>query len=161
MDKINDGTRVTLRSVVEFPLYMRAQTYNGDICIPAGAKKWRGMTAEELHMQVLRDNKIFTGTDGLGKNARVVIEDDDVRAYVFDMEKDESGKLPTQTVFDREAAQKLFTVTPKSAFVEAMHEIVKTDSDKKMLVEYARGNAGELRKYQIDAIAEYADAVIK
>lgn len=159
--KISENTRVAIRNVMAFPLYMSAQTYSGDICIPALARNWRGMTAEEAHMQVLRGNPVFVGTDGTGTNARVVFEDEAARAYAFDLEQEDGEPMPEQVVFDRERAQALFAVTPRAAFVEAMKDAVRTASDRKMLAQYAREVAGELRKYQVDAISEYTGAAIK
>lgn len=152
MDKFDMNQRVAIRSVVSFPLYITSAVRGGDTYkVPPLASHWMSMTLEEVQLQVMRGNVMFTGIDGFGKNARLVIEDEKVRAFVFNMPEGE--ELPKQEVFDLEAAKALFAVSPKDAFLKAFAEKIVTRADKKMAVEYARQlGADNLRKYQVDAI---------
>lgn len=157
MDKLDMNKRVAIRSVVSFPLYIASAVRGGDTYkVPPLAKRWMSMNVEEVQLQVMRGNTMFVGIDGLGKNAYLVIEDEKVRAYVFNLPDDE--ELPKQEVFDIDAAKALFAVSPKDAFLKALAEKVITRADKKMAVEYARQlGADNLRKYQVDAIEAFGE----
>lgn len=161
MDKIDLTKRVALRSVVSFPLFIgSALRGGGTYKVPPLATHWMSMTVEEVQLQVLRGNTMFTGVDGMGKNARIVIEDDEVRAFVFNLPDGE--ELPKQEVFDMEAAKALFAVTPKDAFLTEFEKRIVTSADRKMAVEYARKlGADNLRKYQVDAIEALGEGTLK
>lgn len=160
MDKLDMNKRVAIRSVVSFPLYIASAIRGGDTYrVPPLANHWMSMTVEEVQLQVMRGNPMFVGIDGLGKNARLVIEDEDVRSFVFNLPEGE--ELPKQEVFDLEAAKALFAVSPKDAFLRAFAEKVVTRADKKMAVEYARQlGADNLRKYQVDAIESLGEGTL-
>lgn len=160
MDKLDMNKRVAIRSVVSFPLYIASAIRGGDTYrVPPLANHWMSMTVEEVQLQVMRGNPMFVGIDGLGKNARLVIEDEDVRSFVFNLPEGE--ELPKQEVFDLEAAKVLFAVSPKDAFLRAFAEKVVTRADKKMAVEYARQlGADNLRKYQVDAIESLGEGTL-
>lgn len=160
MDKFDMNARVAIRSVVSFPLYIASAIRGGDTYrVPPLAQHWMSMTVEEVQLQVMRANPMFVGIDGLGKNARLVIEDEKVRAFVFNLPDGE--ELPKQEVFDLEAAKALFAVSPKDAFLKAFEEKVVTRADRKMAVEYARQLGAEnLRKYQVDAIESLGEGTL-
>lgn len=146
--------RVRLTNICPFPLHFRSVIAEGkDIKIPAGAKNWEMLTMEEVRGQVSNGNVFFVGTNGMGDHARVKIEDEGVRAYMFNIEVEPGVGVPAQELMDEATIRELLAITPQKAFEEALEKAPLTNSDKKALVAYVAQHAsGDLQAYKIKAI---------
>lgn len=132
--KIDLNDRAAITNLRSWALHFRAQEADRDIQVPAGAKAWKRLTVAEVDAQVKAGNDLFCGTDGLGSNAALKIEDESVRRYVFSL--DASDDQP-QTLLTLEAVKDLVATTPKAAFLEKLKQLVVTEGDRRMIVSLA------------------------
>ena len=75
--------RVPITNLNDWELHFVSTETNKDIVIPAKANKLKTLTVAEIDGQVQSGNKFFVGIDGMGNNACIKIEDEDVFRYVF------------------------------------------------------------------------------
>lgn len=132
--KIDLNDRVAITNLRSWALHFRAQEAARDIQVPAGAKAWKRLTVAEVDSQVKAGNTFFCGTDGLGSNAAIKIDDDVVRRYVFAL--DSSDDMP-QTVLTLDAVKDLVATTPKAAFLDKLKKLVVTEGDRRMIIALA------------------------
>lgn len=132
--KVDLNDRVAITNLRSWALHFRAQETARDIQVPAGAKAWKRLTVAEVDSQVKAGNTFFCGTDGLGSNAAIKIDDDAVRRYVFALD---AGDDHEQTVLTLDAVKDLVTTTPKAAFLEKLKKLVVTEGDRRMIVALA------------------------
>lgn len=132
--KIDLNDRVAITNLRSWALHFRAQEAARDIQVPAGAKAWKRLTVAEVDSQVKAGNTFFCGTDGLGSNAAIKIDDDAVRRYVFALDTSDDAE---QTILTFEAVKDLIATTPKAAFLEKLNKLVVTEGDRRMIVSLA------------------------
>ena len=153
--KIDLNDRVAITNLRSWALHFRAQEAARDIQVPAGAKAWKRLTVAEVDSQVKAGNTFFCGTDGLGSNAAIKIEDDAVRRYVFALDTSEDVE---QTILTLEAVKDLITTTPKAAFLEKLKKLVVTEGDRRMIVTLAAEagieNAEAYKVSEIEKLSE-------
>ena len=105
--------------------------------------------------QIQTGNKMFTGTDGMGNHARIQIVNDEQRKQLFGLE---SVETEDPTLLNLEAVKALLAIRTKAKFNEQLQAMVKTDAEKKMLVELAKqAGSDEAEAWKVDALRELAD----
>lgn len=93
---------------------------------------------QEVRAQVFSNNKLFIGTDGKGAHAQIYIEDDALRRE-FGFES-EDGKQ-TQELLTDEKLKKLFDYKREADFEKGVRDAVKVHYEAFRLVEYIKQNA--------------------
>ena len=133
-------------------------TENGrDITIPPSVTNWSKLTVAEIEGQIQEDNKMFSGTDGIGNNAYIKILDDDIRRCVFHLDEDDKS---TVKILDLTSVKALLEIKDKETFMRELEKLVVTNGDKKMIVELANkadlDSAQVYKKTAIEALANTA-----
>lgn len=145
---------VLVNNLCAWPLYFHRAIGVGDIKIPANAKNYPLLTKEEVTAQIQLGNTMFVGTDAFGNHARIQIVDDALRKELFGIE---SAEVEAPIVVDAESVKALLSIRSKAKFKEQLEKMVKTDAEKKMLVELAfEAGADEAESWKVDALREIA-----
>ena len=129
------NNNVLVNNLCSWPLSFWRKAGQGDIEIPANAKNYPLLSFEEVLAQIQTGNKMFTGTDGMGNHARIQIVNDEQRKQLFGLE---SVETEDPTLLNLEAVKALLAIRTKAKFNEQLQAMVKTDAEKKMLVELAK-----------------------
>lgn len=131
MENLSLDEKVVVRNLCAWDLYFARINTNGDIKI--SAKGTVRISREEIQSQVYNGNKLFVGTDGRGKHARVLIEDEATRILVgFE---DVNNK---QIVLDQDYMAEIFKIKGKKEFEQKVSESVQTQAEKFSIIDYAR-----------------------
>lgn len=150
---------VLVNNLCAWPLYFNRATGQGTVTIPANAKKFPMLTFDEVLAQIQLGNVMFTGLDGLGNHARIQIVDDEQRKELFGTDGIEV-EAPTQ--LDENAVKALLAIKSKAKFNDQLQKLVKTDAEKKMLVDLAfKAGAEDAESWKVDAVRELAEALQK
>ena len=152
MERIKLTDRVSIDSLVSWDIGFRATEANRDITIPANVKGYKQLTVGEIDGQVKMGNKFFTGTDGLGNNADIKINDERVIKIVFG--DNQSGEEPpSATLLTADSVRELLETSPKAKFQETLEKLVVTDSERKMIISVAKEvGIDNVEAYKISAI---------
>ncbi len=146
---------VRVNNLCAWPLYFKRATGQGDIEIPASAKNFALLSFEEVLTQIQIGNKMFTGIDGMGNHARIQISDEKQRRELFGMDEADQQETVVVTV---ESVKELLAIKSKSKFSERLKELVKTNAEKKMLVDLAfQAGAEECEAWKLDALRRISD----
>lgn len=149
------NNNVLVNNLCSWPLSFWRKAGQGDIEIPANAKNYPLLSFEEVLAQIQTGNKMFTGTDGMGNHARIQIVNDEQRKHLFGLE---SVETEDPTLLNLEAVKALLAIRTKAKFNEQLQAMVKTDAEKKMLVELAKqAGSDEAEAWKVDALRELAD----
>ena len=149
------NNNVLVNNLCSWPLSFWRKAGQGDIEIPANAKNYPLLSFEEVLAQIQTGNKMFTGTDGMGNHARIQIVNDEQRQQLFGLE---SVETEDPTLLNLEAVKALLAIRTKAKFNEQLQAMVKTDAEKKMLVELAKqAGSDEAEAWKVDALRELAD----
>ena len=149
------NNNVLVNNLCSWPLSFWRKAGQGDIEIPAKAKNYPLLSFEEVLAQIQTGNKMFTGTDGMGNHARIQIVNDEQRKQLFGLE---SVETEDPTLLNLEAVKALLAIRTKAKFNEQLQAMVKTDAEKKMLVELAKqAGSDEAEAWKVDALRELAD----
>ena len=149
------NNNVLVNNLCSWPLSFWRKAGQGDIEIPANAKNYPLLSFEEVMAQIQTGNKMFTGTDGMGNHARIQIVNDEQRKQLFGLE---SVETEDPTLLNLEAVKALLAIRTKAKFNEQLQAMVKTDAEKKMLVELAKqAGSDEAEAWKVDALRELAD----
>ena len=149
------NNNVLVNNLCSWPLSFWCKAGQGDIEIPANAKNYPLLSFEEVLAQIQTGNKMFTGTDGMGNHARIQIVNDEQRKQLFGLE---SVETEDPTLLNLEAVKALLAIRTKAKFNEQLQAMVKTDAEKKMLVELAKqAGSDEAEAWKVDALRELAD----
>jgi len=149
------NNNVLVNNLCSWPLSFWRKAGQGDIEIPANAKNYPLLSFEEVLAQIQTGNKMFTGTDGMGNHARIQIVNDEQRKQLFGLE---SVETEDPTLLNLEAVKALLAIRTKAKFNEQLQAMVKTDAEKKMLVELAKqAGSDEAEAWKVDALRELAD----
>lgn len=147
---------VLVNNLCGWPLYFNRASGTGCISVPANAERWPLLSFEEVQAQIQLGNKMFTGTDNMGGHARIQIVDDEQRKQLFGLSDIE---IPAPTVLDRAAVESLLKMRGKAKFQERLNELVKTDAEKKMLLELAgQCGAENAESWKVDALRSLAES---
>jgi hypothetical protein len=99
-------------------------------------------------MQIETKNKLFTGTDGLGDHARVLVVDNDIRMALFGIDNKHDIVLLTE-----ESVRGLLGIETREEFDKRLKQLLTTEAEKKMIVELAKTvGASEAAAWKIEAI---------
>ena len=149
------NNNVLVNNLCSWPLSFWLKAGQGDFEIPANAKNYPLLSFEEVLAQIQTGNKMFTGTDGMGNHARIQIVNDEQRKHLFGLE---SVETEDPTLLNLEAVKALLAIRTKAKFNEQLQAMVKTDAEKKMLVELAKqAGSDEAEAWKVDALRELAD----
>lgn len=150
--------KVTVKNLCAWPLYFQRLEGRGDIKVVANGTT--RLTVEEIESQVNVRNKFFIGEDGNGSNARLFIENKELRVHLeFERAEsaDEDDELPSeQKVLTEDAIKKILGLKTQSAFEKRVKEDILTDAEKAKLVEVAeKTKLNDHKKLQF--IEEYTE----
>ena len=124
---------VLVNNLCSWPLGFRRLAGQGDIAIPGKARNFPLLSEEEVLAQIQTGNVMFTGTDGMGNHARIQIVDEAKR-------------------------KELLAIRSKAKFNEQLEAMVKTDAEKRMLVELAFSvGAEDAESWKVDALRKLAE----
>ena len=163
MSEIRPNDRVSIDNLMNWNLYFEGIESSKDMMIPGRVKDWKQMSVAEIDAQIKAGNKFFSGIDGLGTNAHIKINSDEVRKYVFGIETEsEDEKLPKQKVLDLEAVKELLSITPKAKFEEKLLEVVVTPAEKKMITQLAKeAGVDNVEAYKANLIEKHSGIEFK
>ncbi len=146
---------VLVNNLCSWPLSFKRLAGQGDIYIQGNARNFPLLTEEEVTAQIQSGNPMFTGTDGMGNHARIQIVDETKRKELFNLENVE---VPAPTMLDEKSVKALLAVKTKTEFTKKLAEMVKTDAEKRMLVELAFKAGGEnAENWKVEALRKLAD----
>lgn len=146
---------VLVNNLCSWPLSFRRLAGQGDIEIPGNARNFPLLSFEEVMAQIQTGNVMFTGTDSMGNHARIQIVDEAKRKELFGFGEVE---IAPPALLDEESVKELLAIRQKGKFNERLTEMVKTDAEKKMLVDLAfKVGAEEAETWKVDALRKLAD----
>lgn len=157
--EIDTNGRVSITNLRDYELHFAAIEGHSDIKIPAHAKNYRRLTFNEVDSQVKSDNKFFTGTDGKGANANIIIDDADVRNYIFGVTAEDVKDINTY-VLSEETVSALLKIKDIKKFKAELSKYVVDEGDKRTLMVLATkvgiDKATVAQKTAIEKITEYS-----
>ncbi len=146
---------VLVNNLCSWPLSFRRQASQGDVEIPSNARKYPLLSFEEVQAQIQIGNVMFTGTDGMGSHARIQIIDEAQRKELFGLGETE---VPPPTLLNEASVKDLLAIRGKAKFNEQLANMVKTDAEKKMLVDIAfKAGAEDSEAWKVDALRKLAE----
>jgi len=128
-EELNLETKVTVKSIADWTVgFARRADGYGDITIaPKGSVR---LSRNEIITQVQNGNKLFSGTDGLGSHATLIIEDTPTRIEVgFE------GENFRQKVFSDELVDELFHIESTEKFEMKFKESIRTRAEKYAVID--------------------------
>lgn len=148
---LDETKKVKVRNLCTWDLYVARIESNGDFKI--AAKKTVSIPIAEIIAQVNESNRIFAGDDEKGTNARVYIEDEEVRKHLgFDSE-DAKEK---QEVLSEDEIVRIINLKTISSFKENIENKVIHRFQKALLMEVAiKNKLNDLAKVKF--IEEYTE----
>ena len=150
---------VLINNLCAWPLYFNRVASQGTVMVPANAKGFPLLSFEEVQAQIQLGNVMFTGLDGLGDHARLQIVNDEQRKALFGVDGTDT-EPPTQ--LDEAAVKALLAIKTKAKFNDQMNKLVKTDAEKRMLVELAfKAGAEDAESWKVDALRELSETTTK
>lgn len=132
---------VLVNNLCSWDLGFRRYSGVGEIVIPANAKNYPSLSFEEIQMQIQNNNRMFTGTDGLGSHARIQIVDEEQRRKLFGL--DESGVQEEQMLLTVDAVKSLLAIRGKAKFKAKLAEMVQTNAERRVLLDVAKDAGAE------------------
>ena len=146
---------VLVNNLCSWPLSFRRLAGQGDIEIPGNARNFPLLSFEEVMAQIQTGNVMFTGTDNMGNHARIQIVDEAKRKELFGLGEVE---VAPPALLDEDSVKELLAIRQKGKFNERLTEMVKTDAEKKMLVDLAfKVGAEDAETWKVDALRKLAD----
>lgn len=156
MGKLRLTERVSIDSLVSWPIGFRATEADVDITIPPNVQNYSQLTLAEINGQVKVGNKFFVGKDGCGNNADIRINDPEVVSFVFGAAPEEQKE---QILLTLDSVKNLLEVSPAQKFEEALNKLVATESEKKMIISLATQagieNVEAYKKTMIEKVSGY------
>lgn len=131
-EELNLETKVTVRNIADWTVgFARRADGYGDITIsPKGSVR---LSRNEIITQVQNGNKLFSGLDGKGSHATLIIDDTLTRCEVgFE---DEHTK---QNVFSDELVLSLFEIKSTEEFEMKLKESIRTRAEKYAVIDTIR-----------------------
>lgn len=125
VEEIKLDQKVTVKNVAGWPVgFARIEGF-GDLTIaPFGTTR---LSRSEIIAQVQNGNRLFTGVDGLGSHATLIIQDTPTRIEC-DFESEDGKKK--QIVFSDEKIKELFALKTLSAFKKNLEKEIRTRAEK-------------------------------
>ena len=129
---MNLDEQVWIKSTVNWDLYFDRIEGTGTIkLIPNGKKT---LKFGEIQSQIYDNNVMFTGTDGKGSHARIIIENDEARKAAFELLDEE---LTSVNALDKEKIKEINELKTQKAFEKAIEDGVVSDAEKRLFVDTA------------------------
>lgn len=127
-EDLNLDTKVTVRNLAGWDVtFSKLHDGSGDVIIVA--KGQTRLSRNEINAQIDNSNKLFTGTDGQGSHATIVIEDAATRKWVgFETEDKPQSVFSDQMVLD------MFKLN-QSDYEKAVHRNIQTRAEKYAFME--------------------------
>ena len=105
--------------------------------------------------QIQTGNVMFTGTDSMGSHARIQIIDEAQRKELFGLGE---AEVDPPVILNEESVKALLAIRQKAKFNEQLANMVKTDAEKRMLVDLAfQAGAENAETWKVDALRKLAD----
>lgn len=146
---------VLVNNLCSWPLGFRRLAGQGDIAIPSKARNFPLLSEEEVLAQIQTGNVMFTGTDGMGNHARIQIVDEAKRKELFGLG---DAEVSAPILLNEESVKELLAIRSKAKFNEQLEAMVKTDAEKRMLVELAFNvGAEDAESWKVDALRKLAE----
>lgn len=146
---------ILVNNLCSWPLSFRRLAGQGDIEIPGNARNFPLLSEEEVLAQIQTGNVMFIGVDGMGNHARIQIVDDAKRNELFGLGDTET---PTPALLNEDSVKELLAIRTKAKFNEQLAAMVKTDAEKRMLVELAfSAGAENAESWKVDALRKLAE----
>lgn len=123
--------KIKVENLCAWPVYFARQIGNGDVKIPNNGVAL--LTVEEIQAQVFGGNTLFTGIDGSGTNARLFVQDAEVRQFLDFETKDEQQKVMTE-----KEIKAILALKTQDKFEEKIKENIKTEAEKVKLMQIAQ-----------------------
>ncbi|OMD67465.1 hypothetical protein [Paenibacillus odorifer] len=148
---LDETKKVKVRNLCTWDLYVARIEGNGDFKI--AAKKTVSIPIAEIIAQVNERNRIFAGDDEKGTNARVYIEDEEVRKHLgFDSE----DLKEKQEVLTEDEIVRIINLKTLHSFKENIENKVLHRFQKALLMEVAiKNKLNDLAKVKF--IEEYTE----
>lgn len=147
---------ILVNNLCSWPLSFRRLAGHGDIEIPGNARNFPLLSFEEVMAQIQTGNVMFTGTDRMGSHARIQIVDDAKRRELFGLGE---AEVDPPVLLNEESVKGLLSIRQKGKFNERLNEMVKTNAEKKMLVDLAfKAGAENSEAWKVDALRKLADS---
>ncbi len=127
--------KVLIKNLCNWDLFIKRILKNGDVKI--AANKTVKLTREEIEAQVNNGNNLFTGTDGMGSNPRIYIEDRDLRVHL-DFES-EDGEVK-QEILTAEEIERIINLKTFNSFKDNIEKKVVTENQKHLLLNVSKKN---------------------
>ena len=141
---------VLVNNLCSWPLGFRRLAGQGDIAIPGKARNFPLLSEEEVLAQIQTGNVMFTGN-----HARIQIVDEAKRKELFGLG---DAEVSTPILLNEESVKELLAIRSKAKFNEQMEAMVKTDAEKRMLVELAFSvGAEDAESWKVDALRKLAE----
>ena len=122
--KLNDKVKVT--NLAPWPVYFTRKLNNGDVKVPANGTI--PLERTEVEAQYYDNNRLFTGTDGHGAHAHLIVDDAELRQQ-FEIPEE-------QQVLTDELLDKVFAYKSQSTFTAKIDELVVQDYERHRLIDY-------------------------
>ena len=122
--KLNDKVKVT--NLAPWPVYFTRKLNNGDVKVPANGTI--PLERTEVEAQYYDNNRLFTGTDGHGAHAHLIVDDAALRQQ-FEIPEE-------QQVLTDELLDKVFAYKSQSTFTAKIDELVVQDYERHRLIDY-------------------------
>lgn len=131
-EELNLDEKVTVRSIADWNVgfYRVADGAIGEVSI--SRRGTARLTRNEIIAQVQNGNRLFSGVDGKGSHATLIIEDIPTRVEVDFETEDGSVK---QNVFSYDLVKELFKINNQSTFEERLKESIVTRAEKLAIIE--------------------------
>ena len=147
---------VLVNNLCAWPLSFRRLAGQGEVEIPANARNFPLLSVEEVMSQIQTNNVMFVGTDKMGSHARIRIVDEAQRKELFGL-VDVDVEPPV--LLNEDSVKELLSIRSKAKFNEQLAKMVKTDAEKKMLVDLAfKVGAEDSATWQVDALRKLAES---
>lgn len=131
----DSNRKVVLTNLANWTLTFKRINSLGDVIIPPKGKI--NMFADEVMAQIYNNNRLFVGEDGKGSHARILIEDEDLRAEAGFEDKASKSK---QDILTDDKLKSLFAIGTISYFKKQVQKEVKSQAEKARIVDYAKAN---------------------
>ena len=123
-----NNAKVKLTNLAPWMVYFQRNNMAGEVTIPENGVAM--VDRDEVESQFYANNRLFTGSDGHGAHARIIIDDKPIRDN-FDIPED-------QLVLTDEALDKAFAYKQQAAFEKFIKEHAVEFFEKHRLVEYIK-----------------------
>lgn len=129
VEEIRLDQKVTVKSIAGWNVGFARIEGVGDLTIaPFGTTR---LSRSEIIAQVQNGNRLFTGVDGFGSHATLIIEDTPTRIEC-DFETQDGKKK--QLVFSAEKVKELFNIKTMNSFKKNLEETIRTRAEKYAII---------------------------